>query len=114
MTAWLDVIGLGEDGLSGLAPATRARLEAAEIVVGSARHHALTSGVTAKRIDWPTPFRAMLDDIGAMCGQQVAVLVTGDPLWYSVGAQFAERFPAAEVTFHPQLSAFQLAACRLG
>lgn len=114
MTAWLDVIGLGEDGRAGLSAAACARLDRAEIVVGSDRHHALLPDLAAKRVRWPSPFRAMLDEIEGFRPRPTAVLVTGDPLWYSVGAQFVRRLPQDQVTVHPQLSAFQLAAARMG
>ena len=47
-------------------------------------------------------------------GRRAVVLVTGDPLWFSVGARLARGIPAAEIVYHPQLSAFQLAAARMG
>jgi precorrin-6Y C5,15-methyltransferase (decarboxylating) len=40
--------------------------------------------------------------------------VTGDPLWFSVGARIGRAIPASEIVYHPQLSAFQLAAARMG
>ncbi|MCX5935510.1 MAG: hypothetical protein NTU99_12155 [Pseudanabaena sp. LacPavin_0818_WC45_MAG_42_6] len=33
---WLTVIGIGEDGLSGLSPAARSLIDTAEILVGGA------------------------------------------------------------------------------
>ncbi|NCO21653.1 MAG: cobalamin biosynthesis bifunctional protein CbiET, partial [Rhodobacterales bacterium] len=45
---WLHIVGIGEDGMAGLAPATRAILEAAEIIVGGDRHHRLSDSVTAQ------------------------------------------------------------------
>jgi precorrin-6Y C5,15-methyltransferase (decarboxylating) len=42
------------------------------------------------------------------------VLATGDPLWFSVGARIGRALPAGEIVYHPQLSAFQLAAARMG
>ena len=42
---WLDIIGLGEDGLAGLSPVSRAALAAAEIVFGGPRHLALANDV---------------------------------------------------------------------
>ncbi len=42
------------------------------------------------------------------------MLATGDPLWYSVGARIGRAIPPEEIDYHPQLSAFQWAACRLG
>lgn len=114
MTAWLDIVGIGEDGMAGLGPTTRAVVETAEVILGGDRHHALSAAVTAKRLSWPSPFDAMIDTLRAHKGQRVVVLVTGDPLWYSVGARILKAIPAGEITFHPQLSAFQWAAARMG
>ncbi len=113
MTPWLDIIGIGEDGLDGLSPAAHALVEGAEVIIGGSRHHALAN-TQAERISWPSPFDAMIDTIRAQQGRRVVVLVTGDPLWYSVGARILKAIPAEEITFHPQLSAFQWAAARMG
>ncbi|MEL6510269.1 MAG: precorrin-6y C5,15-methyltransferase (decarboxylating) subunit CbiE [Pseudomonadota bacterium] len=115
MTApWLHIVGIGEDGMAGLAPATRAIVEAAEIVIGGDRHHKLSSGVTATRVAWPSPFDALIDTLRDLKGKRVVVLATGDPLWYSVGARIGRAINLDEITYHPQLSAFQLAAARMG
>lgn len=111
---WLHVVGIGEEGLAGLAPATRALVESAEVILGGDRHHALAPHVTAERLAWPSPFDAMIETIRGLRGRRAVVLVTGDPLWYSAGARIARGIPAEEIVFHPQLSAFQLAAARLG
>jgi precorrin-6Y C5,15-methyltransferase (decarboxylating) len=42
------------------------------------------------------------------------VLATGDPLWFSVGARIGREIDPSEISYHPQLSAFQLAAARMG
>lgn len=112
--AWLHVVGIGEDGLAGLSPAAIARLEAAEAILGGDRHHRLSERIRAERISWPSPFNAMIETIRARKGRPFVVLVTGDPLWYSVGARLLRAFTPEEIVFHPQLSAFQWAACRLG
>ena len=70
--------------------------------------------MTAERLSWPSPFDAMIDTIKSHRGKRIAILVTGDPLWYSVGARITKAIPASEIRFHPQLSAFQWAACRMG
>ena len=44
---WLHVVGIGEDGLDGLSPATRAVVEAAEVILGGDRHHDLSGNITA-------------------------------------------------------------------
>ncbi|MEP2782917.1 MAG: precorrin-6y C5,15-methyltransferase (decarboxylating) subunit CbiE [Pseudoruegeria sp.] len=114
MSAWLHIIGIGEDGVDGLVPATRAVLEAAEIIIGGDRHHDLTGNLTAARIAWPSPFDTLIDVLKSHNGKRVVVLATGDPLWYSVGARIGREIDPAEITYHPQLSAFQLAAARMG
>jgi len=111
---WLDIIGIGEDGMEGLSPQARKTLQDAEIIIGGDRHHALSADVSGDRIAWPSPFDAMIDRIKSYRGKRIVVLVTGDPLWYSVGARITKGIPASEVRFFPQLSAFQWAACRMG
>ncbi|MEN8895510.1 MAG: precorrin-6y C5,15-methyltransferase (decarboxylating) subunit CbiE [Yoonia sp.] len=114
MTPWLHIIGIGEDGLDGLVPATRAVVETAEVILGGDRHHALAANIGAERIAWPSPFNAMIDTIEGMRGKRAVILVTGDPLWFSVGARIGRSIDPSEIVYHPQLSAFQLAAARMG
>ncbi|MBV1868367.1 MAG: precorrin-6y C5,15-methyltransferase (decarboxylating) subunit CbiE [Marinosulfonomonas sp.] len=114
MTAWLHIVGIGEDGLDGLTPATRTVVEAAEIIVGGERHHKLSDNLSAERIAWPSPFDAMIDTLQDHRGRRVVVLVTGDPLWFSVGARIGRTIPSEQIVFHPQLSAFQLASALMG
>ncbi|MEM7290342.1 MAG: precorrin-6y C5,15-methyltransferase (decarboxylating) subunit CbiE [Pseudomonadota bacterium] len=111
---WLDIIGIGEDGVDGLSPAARRVLTGAEVVIGGDRHHALAPDMQALRLSWPSPFDAMISEIKSHKGKRIVILVTGDPLWFSVGARILKAIPANEVRFFPQLSAFQWAACRMG
>ncbi|MFT6104344.1 MAG: precorrin-6Y C5,15-methyltransferase (decarboxylating) [Paracoccaceae bacterium] len=112
--AWLHIVGIGEDGLEGLLPATRAIVAAAEVIIGGDRHHELAANPTAERLAWPHPFDALIDTIRALKGRRVVVLATGDPLWYSVGARIGRAIDPAQITYHPQVSAFQLAGARMG
>ncbi|HZU89305.1 MAG TPA: precorrin-6y C5,15-methyltransferase (decarboxylating) subunit CbiE, partial [Stellaceae bacterium] len=113
MKPWLAVIGIGEDGLTGLVPAARALVETAETVIGGARHLAMVPPGAAERLVWARPLARTLDAIAARRGRRVAVLASGDPLWYGVGATLSRRFPPEEMTILPQRSAFSLAAARL-
>jgi precorrin-6Y C5,15-methyltransferase (decarboxylating) len=113
MTRWLAVIGIGEDGLSGLSAAARALVETAEVLAGGARHLNMVRQCDAERIAWERPLRATIDAIAAHRGRRVTVLATGDPMWYGIGVTLARRFPHEEMTIIPQPSAFSLAAARL-
>jgi precorrin-6Y C5,15-methyltransferase (decarboxylating) len=75
--------------MAGLSPAARTLVETAEVIIGGDRHHDLTTDTKARRLAWPSPFDAMIETIRAQNGKRVVVLVTGDPLWFSVGARIA-------------------------
>ena len=111
---WLTVVGMGEDGLDGLSSAARAIVEAAELLAGSERLLALVPEATAERLPWPSPFDAMVDELLRAKGRRVVVLASGDPLNYGVGRRLLQHISIGEIRFLPHLSAFSLAAARLG
>ena len=114
MSAWLHIVGIGEDGLDGLVPAARAVVQSAEVIIGGDRHHQLAGFVSAERLKWPSPFDALIAQLQALRGKRVVVLATGDPLWFSVGARIGRSIDPSEITYYPQISAFQLASARMG
>jgi precorrin-6B C5,15-methyltransferase / cobalt-precorrin-6B C5,C15-methyltransferase len=111
---WLTVVGMGEDGLEGLSPAARAVVEAAELIVGSDRLLALLPEGSAERQTWPSPFDAMASRLKKSRGRRVVVVASGDPLNYGVGRKLLQHFAIDELRFLPHVSAFSLAAARLG
>ncbi|MHA1522900.1 MAG: precorrin-6y C5,15-methyltransferase (decarboxylating) subunit CbiE [Alphaproteobacteria bacterium] len=114
MSAWLTIIGIGEDGLEGLSATARARLAGAQVLVGGVRHLAMIPDDGRQRITWPSPFSAITDTLAAFKPKPVAVLATGNPLWYGVGVTLARHFSGAEMLVLPGPSAFALAGARLG
>lgn len=113
-TPWLTVLGLGEDGLDGLSPASRQALERAEIVMGPARHLSLLPGSGARQVEWPVPFADGLPILAGFRGQPTVVLASGDPFWFGAGSVIAREFGAGEWMALPGQSTFSLAAARLG
>jgi precorrin-6Y C5,15-methyltransferase (decarboxylating) len=114
MTSWLSIIGIGEDGLAGLSPVARTLVETAQTLVGGSRHLAMVPPGGAERLLWRRPLADTIADIAARRGTRLAVLASGDPLWYGVGTVLAHHFRREEMTIVPQPSAFSLAAARLG
>ncbi|WP_188911633.1 precorrin-6y C5,15-methyltransferase (decarboxylating) subunit CbiE [Aureimonas endophytica] len=115
MTApWLTLIGIGDGGLATLTPEQRRALDMAETVFGGARHLAMLEEGGPERVVWRSPFEAALDDLLARRGRRVAVLATGDPMWFGVGGTLARRLAPGEMRVLPGPSAFSLAAARLG
>jgi len=109
------VVGIGADGMSGLAQSSRAELAKATIVYGSRRQLDLLDGsVTAARRPWPTPMlpalRAILD--GAV--GDVHVVASGDPLLHGVGSSLIRLYGAENVVVLPHVSSVTLACSRVG
>jgi precorrin-6Y C5,15-methyltransferase (decarboxylating) len=111
--AWIAVVGLGEDGLAGLKPEARAALEAADVLVGGERHLALVPARNQERLTWRTPLKDTMRDIELRRGKRVAVLASGDPMMFGVGATLARHFARAELAIFPAVGAFGLAAARM-
>ena len=114
MNGWLTVIGLGEDGPDALAPAARALIDRAEVLVGGERHLAMIPDGTARRLTWRRPLSETMDDIRAAHGRRVVVLATGDPFCFGIGTTLRRAFPDEEIVTVPAPSAFSLARARLG
>jgi precorrin-6Y C5,15-methyltransferase (decarboxylating) len=112
---WLAIVGIGEDGAEGLAPAARALVSNADLVFGGKRHLALAASlVRGEARAWPSPFEEVIADVVARRGQPVCVLASGDPFHFGVGAVLARHVDPAETVVVPGASAFSLAAARLG
>jgi precorrin-6B C5,15-methyltransferase / cobalt-precorrin-6B C5,C15-methyltransferase len=114
MKPWLTIIGIGDDGLAGLSPVAAAIIDTAEVLVGGARHLAMVPEKAAERLPWRQPFGDSIATIAAWRGRRVAVLASGDPMWYGAGATLARHFSRAEMAVIPHPGAFSLAAARLG
>ena len=113
MTAWLTLVGIGEDGYAGLGEAARAALGQARCIVGAARQLALLpADLPGAHELWPSPFS--LEPVLARRGTPVCVLASGDPLFYGVGASLARQLPATEMQVFSAPSSVALAAARLG
>lgn len=114
MNKWLTIVGMGEDGYDGLSAAARLAISEAEVVVGSARLLAFLPPLATQHQEWPQPFSAVVALIKPLTGRRTVVLATGDPLNYGVARKLLEFIPFSEMRVIPHLSAFSLAAARLG
>src|SRR5262245_6465106 len=112
---WLAIVGIGEDGVDGLGIAARDEIQKAEVVFGGRRHLALAAPlVRGTSRPWPSPFERAVDEVLAERGRPVCVLASGDPFQYGIGPLLARRVASGEWCALPGVSAFSLAAARLG
>jgi len=111
---WLSIVGIGEDGLSGLSPIARALIDSAEVLVGGDRHLAMLPPDDRLRLSWTSPISDSVEEIVRRRGQPVCVLASGDPMCYGIGVTLTRQVPIAEISIIPAPSAFSLACARLG
>jgi precorrin-6Y C5,15-methyltransferase (decarboxylating) len=109
------VVGIGADGMAGLAPASRTELARATVVYGSTRQLDLLDGsVTATRRAWPSPMlpalRTLLDGVDG----DVHVVASGDPLLHGVGGTLIRLYGPERVAVLPHVSSVTLACSRVG
>ena len=115
MAQWLTIIGIGEDGYDGLGRNARDALAAAGSIFGGKRHlDFLPAELGAKRVAWPTPFSDAYTMLLALRGNSVAVLASGDPMHYGMGATLTRYVNPDEMLVLPAPSSFSLAAAAMG
>ena len=108
------VIGIGADGMPGLAAPSLAELRRATVVYGSRRQlDLLDDTVNADRRAWPSPLLDALDTLRGIDGD-VHVLASGDPMLHGVGRLLIRMIGADRVTVLPHVSSVTLACARLG
>ncbi|WP_297827823.1 SAM-dependent methyltransferase, partial [Mycobacterium sp.] len=100
------VVGIGADGMAGLAEASRAELRRAAVVYGSKRQlDLLDDTVPAPRRQWPSPMLAALqtlvDDDHA---GDVHVVASGDPLLHGIGGTLIRLYGPEKVRVLPHVS----------
>ncbi len=113
MTAWLNVVGVGADGLSGLPATSQTLIETANLIVGGERHLAMVENSSARKIAWEFPLDGLVQEITAARTSRVVVLATGDPMAFGIGSTLARHFAPDDMTILPAPGAFSLAAARL-
>lgn len=108
------VVGIGADGMAGLAPASAAELRRATVIYGSQRQlDLLDESVTAERREWGKPFLTALDSIGDNAGD-VHVVASGDPMLHGIGASLIRLHGADRIRVMPHVSSVTLACARMG
>ena len=90
---WLKVVGIGENGLEGLSPAARKKVESAEILFGGKRHLEMIPGTQAKKIPWAKRMREAVPKILEWKGSNIVVLASGDPMCYGIGTKLLRHQP---------------------
>ncbi|MEV7424733.1 precorrin-6Y C5,15-methyltransferase (decarboxylating) subunit CbiT [Streptomyces sp. NPDC091212] len=86
------VVGIGADGWTGLSGGAWEALRAAEVIIGGPRQlELLPEECAGERVAWPSPLRPAVPGLlAAHAGRRIAVLASGDPMFYGIGRALAE------------------------
>ena len=113
------IIGVLDNGVESLTPATLSHLQSADLVIGAGRTLALFESVLpaqTERRDMGAQLTSVPDWIiqARNAGRKVAVLATGDPLCHGIASFLIGKLglPACEI--YPNVSTLQWAFARLG
>ncbi|MEE1753590.1 precorrin-6y C5,15-methyltransferase (decarboxylating) subunit CbiE [Streptomyces sp. SP18CS02] len=110
------VVGIGADGWAGLPDTSRDALRAAHAVIGGERQlRLLPAECGAERVPWPSPLRPAVPKLLAEhAGRRLAVLASGDPMFYGIGRALAETVGPERLRVLPHPSSVSYACARLG
>ena len=110
------VVGIGADGWTGLGDSARALLQEAELIIGGRRQLGLLPAeVAAERAVWPTPMLPAVTELLTLNRhRRIAVLASGDPMFFGVGTTLVRVLGADQVRVLPHVSSVSLACARLG
>ena len=109
----VQVVGMGmESGVLG--PMARTALARAELVIGAATHLAAFPELTAEKRPYPSPMSGLWDLLQTNAGRRIALLASGDPLFFGIGNTLLRYLPPDRLVFHPNVTSIQAAFARLG
>jgi precorrin-6Y C5,15-methyltransferase (decarboxylating) len=109
----ISIVGIGDDGLDGLPGAARAAIGQADLLIGDERMLKLVGRTDAKQVAVGTDLNALVERIAAARGQQIAVLVYGDPLFYGWARFLCDKLGKERFEVVPHVSSMQLAFARV-
>ncbi|WP_028921132.1 bifunctional cobalt-precorrin-7 (C(5))-methyltransferase/cobalt-precorrin-6B (C(15))-methyltransferase [Pseudonocardia acaciae] len=108
------VVGIGADGWTGLSPAARDAVAAAEVVLGSRRQLELVGDQPGELLQWPSPMLPALPALfEGMAGLRVCALASGDPMFFGLGATLCRVLGPDRIEVLPHASSVSLACARL-
>ncbi|MEV7294455.1 precorrin-6y C5,15-methyltransferase (decarboxylating) subunit CbiE [Streptomyces microflavus] len=112
----VSVVGIGADGWSGLSGGAREALREAEVLIGGARQlDLLPPECAGVRVGWPSPLRPGVPRLLAEHRERrIAVLASGDPMFYGIGRALAEELGPESLHVLPHPSSVSYACARLG
>jgi len=114
----IHVIGLGVTEKAELSDTALQALAGCELVLGSKRQLQVVAGQLGDQRTEQLPKLAELPgylaDLVRQGVTRLAVLASGDPLYYGIGRWFSHNYPERQLHFYPAVSSIQMVCHQLG
>lgn len=112
--SWLTVVGTGPGSPDYLTPAAREAASQARVLIGGVKVLGLFEHLRAEKFLLTGDLEALASYLRKIHGQPTAVLVSGDPGFFSLLPWLKKKFPQEEIRVIPGVSSVQMAFARLG
>ena len=109
----IHIVGIGDDGLSGLTTAAKNLLDEADVVIGMPHTLGLVGSLSSELIPVDGSVDTVAGHIERHQGKRVAVLATGDPLFYGVARYLCDKLGKDRFEVVPNVSTMQMAFARV-
>lgn len=111
----ITLVGTGMDSRDACL-STHPALKDADIVIAGQDILDALGDIPARTMAVKAPVTLLLDEAAALFaqGNRIVVMASGDPLFYSIGTSFAERFGPENLRILPGITSLQQAAARMG
>jgi len=109
----ISIIGIGDDGLAAIAESTRQLILSADVLAGSQRTLALVPEATGRHLPVSGDLEDVVEKINAAEGGKVALLVSGDPLFYGLARFLCDQLGHERCEIIPHVSSMQMAFARV-
>ncbi|NRB38451.1 MAG: precorrin-6y C5,15-methyltransferase (decarboxylating) subunit CbiE [Pseudomonadales bacterium] len=114
----IHIIGLGVSEKAELSSSAQEALLGSSVVVGSQRQIEVVRSLFSEKTDVEFVVLPKLAQLKALIEQhaekEIAVLASGDPLFYGIGRWFGKSFEAEHLSFYPAVSSVQAACHSVG
>jgi precorrin-6Y C5,15-methyltransferase (decarboxylating) len=107
------VIGMGMN-VGTLGRSAQAALVKAELIIGAATHLAAFPQLATEKRPYPSPMSGLWDLLRANASRRIALLASGDPLFFGISSTLLRYLSPEHLAFHPNVSSIQAAFARLG
>jgi precorrin-6Y C5,15-methyltransferase (decarboxylating) len=113
VSAKIYIIGIGNDGLTGLTAKARDLILSAELVLASDNSLSLMPELKAERFRIGTDLQEVVRALESNSTKRMVIVAGGDPLFYGVARYLCERLGKDRFEVLPHVSSMQLAFARV-